>query len=140
MTDAGTRVPLIATWHSKSPAGKVLEDLVDFSDFLPTVCEGAGAAVPADSIIDGRTFLPQILGRKSKPREWVFCHYWAKGRNKKGTREFVRDVRWKLYDNGQMYDIKNDVLERSPLKDSETEVIVARKRLRAALETVKDKQ
>ena len=55
MTDAGTRVPFIATWPGKSPTGKVLDDLIDFSDFLPTVCEAAGAPVPADRVIDGRS-------------------------------------------------------------------------------------
>ncbi|MDZ7724851.1 MAG: sulfatase-like hydrolase/transferase [candidate division KSB1 bacterium] len=137
MTDAGTRVPLIACWSGKSPAGTVLEDLVDFSDFLPTVREAAGSAVPADRIIDGRTFLPQILGRKGKPREWIFCHYWGRGRNKEQTREFVRDQRWKLYDNGQMYDIKNDVLEQSPLQDTEPKLVAVRKRLQAAFEAVR---
>lgn len=137
MTDAGTRVPLVATWRGKSPAGKVLEDLVDFSDFLPTVCEAACAPIPTDRVIDGRTFLPQILGRKGKPREWIFCHYWGRGRNRKETREFVRDQRWKLYNDGKMYDIRSDVLELSPLQETEPELVAVRKRLQAALEVVK---
>lgn len=137
MTDGGTRVPLVATWPGKNPSGKVLEDLIDFSDFLPTVCEAAGAPVPADRIFDGRSFLPQILGRKGKAREWVFCHYWGFGRKKEETREFVRNQRWKLYDDGRMYDIKNDVLEEHPLEKAEPEVVAARKRLQAALEAVR---
>ena len=32
-----TRVPFIANWPGTIPAGKVSRDLVDFSDFLPTV-------------------------------------------------------------------------------------------------------
>jgi arylsulfatase A len=137
MTDAGTHVPLIAYWPGKSPAGKVLDDLIDFSDFLPTICEAAGAPIPNDRIIDGRTFLPQILGKKGKSREWIFCHYWGYGRKKEETREYVRDQRWKLYDNGQMYDTRNDILEQSPLQDSEPELLAVRKRLQAALEAVR---
>jgi len=137
MTDAGTRVPLIAHWRGKSPIGRVVEDLVDFSDFLPTVCETAGVSPPTDRIIDGRTFLPQILGKNGKPREWIFCHYWGYGRKKEGTREFVRNQRWKLYDNGQMYDIKNDVAEQSPLKETAPEVLAERKRLQEALDAVR---
>ncbi len=137
MTDAGTHVPLIAYWPGKSPAGKVLDDLIDFSDFLPTICEAAGAPIPNDRIIDGRTFLPQILGKKGKSREWMFCHYWGYGRKKEETREYVRDQRWKLYDNGQMYDTRNDILEQSPLQDSEPELLAVRKRLQAALEAVR---
>jgi arylsulfatase A len=137
MTNAGTRVPLVAAWHGKSPGGKVLEDLVDFSDILPTICGVAGASVPTDRIIDGQTFLPQILGKKGKPRKWIFCHYWGRGRNKAQAREFVRDQRWKLYDNGEMYDIKNDVLEQTPLQNTKPEVVAARKSLLAAIETIR---
>ncbi|MBW2590534.1 MAG: hypothetical protein JRD71_07425 [Deltaproteobacteria bacterium] len=92
---------------------------------------------PTDRIIDGRTFLPQILGKNGKPREWIFCHYWGYGRKKEGTREFVRNQRWKLYDNGQMYDIKNDVAEQSPLKETAPEVLAERKRLQEALDAVR---
>ena len=138
MTDAGTRVPLIANWPGKTPQGKVLDNLIDFSDVLPSFCQVADCSLPRDRIIDGQTFLPQIQGMEGKPREWVFCHYWEKGRNKNGTREFVRDKRWKLYDNGQMYDIKNDVLELSPMRRTDAEAMVARKRLQAAFEIIKE--
>ena len=37
MTDAGTHVPLIANWPKTIPGKQVKEDLVDFSDFLPTL-------------------------------------------------------------------------------------------------------
>ena len=47
MTDAGTRVPLIASWPAgiKQP-GRVVDDLVEFCDMLPTLCEVSGADLP----------------------------------------------------------------------------------------------
>ena len=42
MSDAGTRVPFIASWPGVVPGGKVSNDLVDFSDVLPTLCDVAG--------------------------------------------------------------------------------------------------
>jgi arylsulfatase A len=36
MLEGGSRVPLIASWKGTMPAGKVLNDLVDFSDFFAT--------------------------------------------------------------------------------------------------------
>lgn len=36
MLEGGARVPLIANWKGVVPAGRVLNDLVDFSDVLPT--------------------------------------------------------------------------------------------------------
>lgn len=132
MNDAGTSVPLIASWPGLSPAGKVLDDLIDFSYFFPTLCEAARCQLPKDRIIDGRTFFPQVVGHKSMPREWVFCHYWKNGRTREGVQEFARDTRWKLYDDSKLYDIKNDLLEDSPLGETE-EVTTVRKRLQAAL-------
>ena len=68
LTDAGTHVPLIANWPGTTPAGKVSNDLVDFSDFMPTFAELAGAKLPAGVTIDGRSFAPQIKGKKGNPR------------------------------------------------------------------------
>ncbi|MDD4873285.1 MAG: sulfatase-like hydrolase/transferase, partial [Kiritimatiellae bacterium] len=63
-TDAGMHVPLIVNWPGKAATGKVSHDLVDSTDFLPTICEAAGVPVPAELKIDGRSFLPQVRGEK----------------------------------------------------------------------------
>lgn len=112
-TDAGTRVPLIVSWPGKAPVGKVSQDLIDFSDFLPTVCEAADVEVPASLQIDGRSFLPQIHGETGNPRDWIYCWY---ARNGGATgKEFARDQRYKLYRSGKFFDVVNDVLEEHPL-------------------------
>ncbi len=115
MTDSGTHVPLIANWPGRIPAGRVNENLVDFSDFLPTFATFSGGGLPADRPIDGLSFASQLLGKADKTRQWVFCHYWGYGRRKEDTREFVRDKRFKLYDNGEFFDVENDPLEQHPL-------------------------
>ncbi|MCD6393993.1 MAG: sulfatase-like hydrolase/transferase [Planctomycetes bacterium] len=140
MTDAGTRVPFIAAGRGVSPNGKVCDDLIDFSDFMPTLCEIAGAELPTDRVIDGRSFLPRLMGKKANRREWIFCHYWGYGRNKAQTKEFVRDKRWKLYDDGRLYDLSRDVLEKSPLKEADAEAIAAKKRLQKAFAEVRLRQ
>ena len=45
--DAGMRVPLIASWPGRIAKGTVCRDLVDTTDFLPTICEAAALKVPA---------------------------------------------------------------------------------------------
>lgn len=112
--DAGTRVPLIASWPGVVPRGIENENLIDFSDFLPTLVEFTGATLPDDRVIDGRSFADQLRGEAGSPREWIYCFYnpiW--GRYDRSV--FARDQRWKLYENGIMYDIANDVHEESPL-------------------------
>ena len=46
MTDAGTRVPLVVRWLGRVASGQVTDNLVDFSDFLPTVLDSGRAGCP----------------------------------------------------------------------------------------------
>jgi arylsulfatase A len=113
LTDAGTLVPLIANWPGTTPADRVCNDLIDFSDFMPTFAKLAGAKLPTDRVIDGMSFVQQIKGQKGTPRKWAYCQW-------KGE-AWVRNQRWKLYRDGRLYDIKNDPLEKSPIRsDSDT--------------------
>jgi arylsulfatase A len=133
-TDAGTHVALIANWKGTTAAGKVCGDLVDFSDFVPTLADAAGASLPKGVTIDGRSFVPQLCGEKGNPKEWIFCHYGPKhGRRK--LRRFVRDKRWKLYANGELYDLAADGLEESA-NPSGKEATAARERLQSVLDSI----
>jgi len=117
-TDAGTRVPMLAQWEGVSPRGRVLDDLVDSTDFLPTIAEAGGVKLPQNEVFDGRSFLPQVRGQKGKPRDWIFCHYDPRpGHDKEPYRlqRFARDQRFKLYDDGKLFDIPADELEQKPL-------------------------
>ena len=78
MLEGGSRVPLIANWKGTTPAGRVLNDLVDFSDFFATFAELAGAKLPEGVTFDSRSFAPQLRGEKGKPRDWVFVQLGAK--------------------------------------------------------------
>ena len=111
--DAGCRVPLIAQWKGKSAAGKVSQDLVDFSDFLPTMCAAAGVEIPSTLKPDGRSFLPQLMGQRGNPRDWIYIWY-ARNGGRTG-KEFTRNQRYKLYRTGEFYDVPNDWREKNPL-------------------------
>jgi arylsulfatase A len=136
MTDAGTRVPLIANWPGVASEGKVCSDLVDFSDFLPTLCESADVSIPSNLNIDGRSFLPQIKGQKGEPREWIYSWYLPRGGST--SSEWARNQRYKLYRTGEFYDVGKDVLESEPLTDYSPEAQQARVMLQAALDQYKD--
>ncbi len=137
MTDAGTRVPLICSWPAGIPGGRVCNDLVDFSDFLPTLCEAAGVDVPASLQIDGRSFLPQLRGEKGNPREWIYCWY-ARSGGPTG-RAFARTQRYKLYQSGSFFDIRTDVLEKKPLAGAlDDEAAAAKALLQKALDRYRD--
>lgn len=138
-TDAGMHVPLIANWPGKAAAGKVSDDLVDSTDILPTICQAAGATVPADLKIDGRSFLPQILGEKGNPRDWYYC--WYAPRTDDGIiAEFAATRDFKLSRTGAFFDLRADIAEKQPLKvaDLTGEAAAAAKLLQGVLDQYKD--
>lgn len=113
-TDAGMHVPLIASWPAKVRGGKVCSDLVDSTDFLPTICEAAGVPLPATLKIDGHSFLPQLRGEKGVPREWIYSWYSREGVLAE-ARECAFNHRYKLYRAGRFYDLSTDLEEKNPL-------------------------
>jgi len=136
-TNAGTHVPFVANWPGTIPAGKVCDDLIDFTDFLPTFTETAGVSIPRNLTTDGRSFLPQLCGRRGHPREWVFCHYFRDPGNP--IQRFARDKRWKLYQTGDLFDLQSDPLEQSAIASdgSNTGAAAARRRLQVVLDSLR---
>jgi arylsulfatase A len=128
MEEGGSRVPLIANWPGTTPAGVVNHDLTDFSDFFPTAAEVAGVPLPAGVTIDGQSFAAQIKGKKGRPREWVYVELDGKS--------YVRDARYKLTNDGKMFDLKNAPFEEIPVPaDSKDPATVAtRQRLQKILD------
>jgi len=113
-TEWGTHVPCIGNWPGHVASGKVCKDLIGAVDVLPTLCEAAGATVPAELKIDGRSFLPQLRGEKGNPREWLYSWYHPDG-GAKARAEFAHDDTYKLYKDGRFFNVKKDDMETSPL-------------------------
>ena len=90
MTDTGTRVPLIASWPEgiKKP-GRIVDDLVEFTDMLPTLCEVSGAALPKNHPADGASIVP-VLQNKAETRKKDMIYIWYRGR------VMVRDKKYSL--------------------------------------------
>ncbi len=113
----GMHVPLIASWPGRIGSGTTVADLVDTTDFLPTLLDAAGVEVRADLALDGRSFLPQLQGRTGRPRDWIYS--WYSPRQLPDTsmevREFAFNARYKLYRTGEFFDMHRDIEEQSPL-------------------------
>ena len=118
------------------PSGSVLSDLIDSTDFLPTMFEVAGLEFPDGYLIDGQSFYPQLLGDKGNARDWMFFHFEPmNGKFDTGRIRFVRDHQWKLYETGELYDLRDDLDEDLPIYESNetTEQSSARAKLQAVL-------
>ncbi|MFZ5830661.1 MAG: sulfatase-like hydrolase/transferase [Planctomycetota bacterium] len=128
--EAATRVPCIISWPAVVKAGTRCDDLVDFTDFLPTFAEAAGASLPAGEVFDGRSFLPQIRGERGTPREWIYFHggahpvHWKRTLSgivdyeepKPWICRYILGLRYKLYGDGRFYDLQSDLDELHPIK------------------------
>jgi len=121
LKDRASWVPLLVRWPRAVPAGRVSDDLVDFTDFFPTLAELARVELDASLRLDGRSFAPELLGRSGPKRDFVHVqllkHY------------FVRDKRFKLMDTGELYDISQSPFSEAKIAVATDESERARRRL-----------
>ena len=137
-TEAGMHVPLVASWPAAISTPTVCSDLVDTTDFLPTLLDAAKVPPPSGLTLDGRSFLPQLRGQKGQPREWIYSWYSPRllPDTSMTARECAFDHRYKLYRTGEFYDLDKDLREEQPLKVASLEgpAAAAAKRLGAVLD------
>jgi arylsulfatase A len=142
-TDGGSHAPLIVNCPGIVSQGLVTDDLVDFSDFLPTLADIGGARLP-NVTLDGRSFWPQCRGEKGSPREWIFQYYYPKF--KTAAKEYgegkpyiiwAQDQHYKLYSHGKFIDIK-DRHEKINIQlgKGTQKAEAARKKLQAAIDSM----
>jgi len=100
LTEAGTRVPLLAWWPGKIPPA-VSDEFFCLADVLPTIASIAG--IKLTSKVDGMDLSHNLLGKEGKDREHVFI-LWKTG-------GFVREKRFRINTDGKdspdgkLYDI-----------------------------------
>lgn len=90
--EGGVRVPAIAWWPGRVPAGTETAAILGMFDVLPTFAGLAGGKLPADRKIDGVDAWPQLSGAKdAKSAHETFYYY-------RGLKlEAVRNGDWKLH-------------------------------------------
>ncbi|MEM9928891.1 MAG: sulfatase [Bacteroidota bacterium] len=91
--EGGMRVPMLARWPAKIPAGSVSHYPAALIDLLPTIVQSTGAPLP-ERAIDGRNLLAywsSPLHPASAPPETPFCYY------RSGKLEALRLGNWKLH-------------------------------------------
>ncbi|MEM0969881.1 MAG: sulfatase-like hydrolase/transferase, partial [Verrucomicrobiota bacterium] len=146
-TQAGIRVPLIASWPGHLASG-LCHDLVESSDFLPTLAQLAGSdvAYPHNWPVptDGLSFAPQLLGTATDltpRREWAFFWYdprpgWDKDSFSRSI--FALDHDYKLFADGRFYQVSGEVLREDPLDANELTPLqlASRAKLQTAIDTM----
>ena len=97
--EGGVRVPFIARWPGRIPAGTVHDGIASLMDIHATVIELAGGKVPADRPVDGKNIIAMLEAEGPSPHS-TFIFY-------KMTRIFaIRSEDWKLH----FYKVKKSML------------------------------
>ena len=133
-TARGTHVPLIASWPGVVTKGRVNRDLIGAVDFLPTLCEAAGVALPGGT--DGISFLPFLRGGAGKGNDALYLWYSPRQKPDLSVKEYAFDLGHKLYRDGRFYDLVADPFEETPL--AEGSAPDAKERLRVVLDRYAD--
>lgn len=115
----GTHVPLMIYWRGVVRPNSVNRDLIDFTDFLPTLAGIANIPVPTTyGTLDGVSFYPRLRGQAGTPRDWVFCQYAPNQNGISPIKRWTQDTTYKLYDStGYFYNIYLDPSEKNRLKN-----------------------
>ena len=140
--NGGTRVPLIVSVPG-GEGGRVFDDLIDFTDFLPTLADAAGLTIPDVNMLDGVSFLDRLQGRTGQPREWIYTYYFPRpfadrfdNPQRHPEASYVRDKRYQLYGTGEFFDISVDPHQVHPLPSDDEESSAARTKLQAVLDSM----
>lgn len=89
--EGGIRVPMIARWPGRIPAGRVCHEIAGVIDLLPTLCSLAGAPLPKDRFLDGKSIVPLLTeAGAASPHEAIFSMSGPK-------LSTVRAGKWKLH-------------------------------------------
>lgn len=131
----GLRIPLIVRWPGRVPAGKVTDEPIVNTDWVPTLLDLVGQPVPAG--LDGVSDAALLTGRDPAPARqffWHFPHYTNQGSRPTGA---VRDGHWMMVDyydeeKVELYDLRKDIREAQDLAKSQPERV---NRMLAALAT-----
>jgi arylsulfatase A-like enzyme len=122
--EGGIRVPFIACWPQRIPAGKTSDEMIAFWDILPTFAELAGVKPPAG--LDGKSAVDALLGRpRGASHDYL---YWDYGHTRGKYLQAVRMGRWKGVRNGadrpiELYDLISDIGEKHDVAGEQASVV-----------------
>ena len=120
--EGGVRLPLIARWPGRVPAGKVDDSsVVTAVDFMPSLARICGAQLPSGYIADGEDASDVLQGARrarGKPLFWEWRYRIQGHVLNQSPMLAMREANWKLLMNPdrsrvELYDIPRDPSEMS---------------------------
>jgi arylsulfatase A-like enzyme len=118
MFEGGIRVPFLARWPARLPAGKVCDEFLTSLEVFPTFCAAAGAKPPAGIVLDGHDMLPVLAGKVKSPRAEMFWQRRDDKAARVGNFKWVESAKLK-----GLYDLSTDIEERKDLSVEKPDVL-----------------
>src|SRR5262249_21743199 len=110
--EGGVRVPFVACWPGRIPAGHVSQDAMQLIDLLPTFLAAAGGAVNPSWRVDGIDLLPIWTGKSTAVERTLFWEW----QSERSDQLAAMHGRFKLVvshgGKSELYDVVNDPAER----------------------------
>jgi arylsulfatase A-like enzyme len=130
--EGGTREPCFVIWPGVVQSGTRTAAMIQGMDFYPTLAEMVGAPLPADQIMDGRSFLPVLKGQSATARDTIFNFFPHTIKvNGQVPAASVRQGDWKLIrffndgsnqaDRFELYNLHDDLSESNNLAVAQPE-------------------
>ena len=119
--EGGIRVPAIVRWPGRTEAGATTDQVSAFQDWLPTLCEAAGATTPDG--LDGLSLMPTLRGQVGRQEQHAAL-YWEYNKRMQA----LRMGRWKAFRPKpgaplQLYDLEADPDENRDVAAAHPEVV-----------------
>ncbi len=114
--EGGVRSPFFIRWPNEIPAGKSIEEISGAIDLLPTLADLARIPANPKHPIDGRSIRPLLMGEAGQwePRS-IFSI--------KNDQVSVRSQRFRLDNDGQLFDIEVDRGQRRNVAERYPEIV-----------------
>lgn len=112
----GVHVPMVVSWPMKIKNPMQYDGLIDLTDFYATFSEILGVK----NYSDGISMLNVFSGQKKSNRNFINIYYdpmWGKSSQHRNV--FSQNKEYKLYKNGDLFNIEKDILETNPIKNSD---------------------
>ncbi len=124
----GTRVPGFWRWPGTLPAGVDVDQLTAHIDYLPTFAALAGAKLPDDLELDGRSLVPLLKDAKAPwPDRTLVTHVgrWQRGKaaQAKFSNMSIRNSRFTLVNNKELYDLQTDFAQKKNVIDEHPQIV-----------------